>query len=71
MPESRPSYSDSTTGLAWNAGVGIAYDVNESITVDLAYRFAGFGHAEARTHNTTTRNYMTANEFMLGLRLNF
>ena len=69
--ENRSSYSDSTTGFAWNAGAGIAYDLNESVTVDLAYRFAGYGYAEARTHNTTTRNYMTANEFLLGLRLNF
>ena len=65
------SYSDFTTGFAWNAGGGVAYDLNESVTVDLAYRFAGYGHAEARTHNRTTRNYMTANEFLLGLRLNF
>ncbi|MDR0238862.1 MAG: outer membrane beta-barrel protein [Deltaproteobacteria bacterium] len=71
MPEGRGSYSDSTTGFAWNAGAGVAYDINESITVDLAYRFAGFGHAEARTPNSTTRNYMTANEFLLGLRLHF
>ena len=65
------SYSDSTTGFAWNAGAGLAYDINESVTVDLAYRFAGFGNAEASTQNRTTRNYMTANEFLLGLRLNF
>jgi len=66
-----PSYSDSTVGFAWNAGAGVAYDINENVTVDLAYRFAGFGHAEAKTHNTNTRNYMTANEFLLGLRLHF
>ena len=65
------NYSDLTTGFAWNAGAGLAYDLNESVTVDLAYRFAGFGNAEASTHNRTTRNYMTANEFLLGLRLNF
>ena len=65
------SYSDKTTGFAWNAGAGVAYDINESVTVDLAYRFAGYGHAEAKTYNSTTRNYMTANEFLLGLRLNF
>ena len=63
--------SDSTTGFAWNVGAGIAYDINESVTVDLAYRFAGFGHAEAKMQNHTMRNYMTANEFLLGLRLNF
>ena len=65
------SYSDSTTGFAWNAGAGIAYDINESLTVDLAYRFAGYGHAEAGRGESTTKNYMTANEFLLGLRLNF
>jgi opacity protein-like surface antigen len=71
-PASGSSYSDSTTGFAWNAGAGIAYDLNESVTVDLAYRFAGFGNAEAaRSGNSTTKNYMTANEFLLGLRLNF
>jgi opacity protein-like surface antigen len=65
------SYSDSTTGFAWNAGAGVAYPFNEFVTVDLAYRFAGFGHAEAGRGNGTTRNYMTANEFLLGLRLHF
>jgi len=70
-PEGNPSYCDSTTGFAWNVGAGVAYDINESITVDLAYRFAGFGHAEARTQYNTTKNYITANEFLLGLRLNF
>jgi opacity protein-like surface antigen len=65
------SYDDSTTGFAWNAGAGVAYDINESVTVDLAYRFAGFGHAEAKLPGSTTKNYMTANEFLLGLRLNF
>jgi opacity protein-like surface antigen len=69
--EGKSSYSESTTDFAWNVGGGVAYDVNESITVDLAYRFAGFGHAEAKTQYNTTRNYMTANEFILGLRLNF
>ena len=71
-PGNDSSYSDTTTGFAWNAGAGIAYDINESVTVDLAYRFAGFGNAEAKKgSNSTTRNYMTANEFLLGLRLNF
>ena len=69
--ENSPSYSDSTTGFAWNAGAGVGYDINESVTVDLAYRFAGFGYAEAKTQSRTTKNYMTANEFILGLRLNF
>ena len=69
--EGMASYCDSTTGFAWNAGAGVAYDVNESVTVDLAYRFAGFGHAESKTQFHTTRNYMTAYEFLLGLRLNF
>lgn len=69
--EGESSYSDSSTGFAWNAGAGVAYDLNESVTLDLAYRFAGYGHAEARRQNRTTKNYMTANEFLLGLRLNF
>jgi len=69
--EGNPSYSNSTTGFAWNVGAGVAYDINDSITVDLAYRFAGYGHAEAKTQYNTTKNYMTANEFLLGLRLNF
>jgi opacity protein-like surface antigen len=70
-PENGYGHSDTTTGFAWNAGAGVAYDINESVTVDLAYRFAGFGHAEAKTWNSSTRNYMTANEFLLGLRLHF
>ena len=64
------SYDDTTMGFAWNVGVGVGYDINESITVDLAYRFAGFGNAEATYGRSTTKNYMTANEFLLGFRLN-
>jgi len=65
------SYDDTTMGLAWNIGAGLGYEINETVTADLAYRFAGFGHAEAQTGGSTTRNYMTAHEFILGLRLNF
>jgi len=71
-PSNGRNYSDSTTGLAWNVGAGVGYDLNESVTVDLSYRFAGFGYAEAkRSESSTTRNYMTANEILLGLRLKF
>jgi opacity protein-like surface antigen len=70
-PGTDSSYSDTTAGFAWNLGAGVAYDLNEFVTVDLAYRFAGFGYAEAKRGHSTTRNYMTANEFLLGLRLNF
>lgn len=69
--EGQPSMSDYTTGFAWNAGAGVAYDINEMVTVDLAYRFAGFGYAEVNSSRGHPRNYMTANEFLLGLRLNF
>jgi len=65
------SYNDTTTGLAWNVGAGLGYEFNETVTADLAYRFAGFGHAEAKTDGRTTKNYMTAHEFLLGLRLHF
>ena len=71
-PEGRSSISDYNTGFAWNLGGGVAYDINEMLTVDLAYRFAGFGYAEASSGNGGhPRNYMTANEFLLGLRLKF
>jgi outer membrane autotransporter protein len=69
--EGMPSISEYTTGFAWNAGAGVAYNVNDTIAVDLAYRFAGFGHAEAHHSGGSIKNYMTANEFLLGMRLNF
>jgi opacity protein-like surface antigen len=71
-PAGRRSISDYNTSFAWNVGGGVAYDINEMLTVDLAYRFAGFGYAEATSGDGAhPRNYMTANEFLLGLRLKF
>jgi opacity protein-like surface antigen len=71
-PADSPSYSSKSTSLAWNVGAGIGYDLNESATLELAYRFVGFGNAQAsRSGGGTTKNYMTANEFIVGLRLNF
>ncbi len=69
--ENRNSISEYTTGFAWNAGAGVSYAITEMFNVDLAYRFAGFGYAEAHSDHSNPKNYMTANEFLLGMRVNF
>lgn len=58
-------------GLAWNAGAGVAYAFTENVALDVGYRFAGFGESEIKHRGNTVRNYLTANEFMAGLRFSF
>ena len=69
--ENERSSDNYNTSFAWNVGAGVGYDINESIAVDLAYRFAGYGYAKADTPQGKIENYMTANEFLLGMRLKF
>lgn len=67
----RHSTDDHNWGFAWNVGAGVAYAFTESVALDLAYRFAGFGESSLKHNGGTVNNYMTANEFMAGVRFSF
>jgi len=67
------------TNFAWNVGAGVAYAVNEAISVDLGYRFAGLGKARTkwrvdvdgdRDSRLRTKN-VYQHQLMLGLRFSF
>ncbi|MDR2821212.1 MAG: outer membrane beta-barrel protein [Desulfovibrio sp.] len=74
-PGEKFSANDRFTDFAWNAGAGVAYNLNEQFTVDAAYRFVNMGYDEvkARSNGVTYRvgNSPYNNEFMLGLRFAF
>jgi opacity protein-like surface antigen len=61
--------SETTTGLAWNVGAGIAVKLNRKLTLDVSYRYVDFGEAEIA--GKLKIDDITTNEVMLGLRLNF
>lgn len=67
----RHSTQDSNWGLAWNVGAGVAYAITDNLALDLQYRFAGFGESEVKHGGSNVSNYMTANEFMAGMRISF
>jgi opacity protein-like surface antigen len=75
------------TNFAWNVGAGISWKLNESVTLDLGYRFAGLGPVINRTlmfpvYNGAGRpvavagckgveQYLFMHQIALGLRINF
>ena len=69
------SRSDSTTNFAWNVGAGVAYNVNDALYIDAAYRYVDLGYTEASGSlggdqiKVGSRPYN--HEFMLGLRFAF
>lgn len=67
----RHNSSDTSMGFAWNVGAGVAYSFTENMALDVGYRFAGFGNGTVKHQGSDVDNYMTANEFMAGLRFSF
>ncbi len=69
------SFDDRQTNFAWNAGAGVAYNINENFALDASYRFVGLGYNEVSTTINGTKyeigNEPYNNEFMLGLRFTF
>ena len=57
-----------TTGVAWNVGGGIAFQLNRKLMLDLSYRYIDLGEAESEYLKIED---ITANEYRLGLRLVF
>ncbi|MDO5483985.1 MAG: acyloxyacyl hydrolase [Desulfovibrionaceae bacterium] len=69
------SMDEHSTNFAWNLGAGVAYQFNESLSLDAAYRFVGLGYNEVKS-TVGGREYKISNnpynnEFMLGLRFSF
>ena len=65
------------TNFAWVAYGGIAYDVNESVTLDLSYRYTDLGEVKSGTVTAFdgTSSYagvdlgrVTSHDLMLGMR---
>lgn len=65
------------TNFAWAAYGGVAYDVNESVTLDLSYRYTDLGEAKSGTVTAFdgTSSYagldlgrVTSHDLMLGMR---
>lgn len=67
----RHSSEDINMGFAWNVGAGVAYSFTENVALDVGYRFAGFGYSHLKHQGSNVENYMTANEFMAGVRFSF
>lgn len=64
--------ADSTnTSFAWNVAAGMSYDISNTWTVDLAWRYTSFGElvSDGRQPFETTK--LEANEVVLSLRYNF
>jgi len=77
-PDSVSSGSKLNTNFAWNVGAGVAYAVNEAVSVDLGYRFAGLGKAKTKWgygNDDERGRFRTKNvyqhQLMLGLRFSF
>ena len=76
-PQSVSFGTNTSTNLAWNIGVGAGYRLTDYVSVDLGYRFAGFGKARTKTsivgfgntYGETEDIYM--HQVLLGLRVNF
>ena len=69
------SRDEHTTNFAWNVGAGVAYNVNDALYIDAAYRYVDLGYTEASGSlngdqiKVGSRPYN--HEFMLGLRFAF
>ncbi len=59
------------TNFAWQVGAGVAYALNETVSVDLGYRFISYGTSRMETVGLETSAYGSGHEFALGLRFNF
>jgi opacity protein-like surface antigen len=78
--ESRKYASATQTNLAWSLGAGIAYDVTDSMTLDLGYRYVDMGNTESGWNDFTNardrqdekmKANLVSSEFQLGVRWAF
>ncbi len=68
-----PSKGKDTTQFVWNVGAGVSAKVDESMSVDLTYRYLDVGKSKATITNqgSVKTKHMTANEVVLGLGYQF
>jgi outer membrane autotransporter protein len=64
--------SETEVGFAWNMGAGAAWAINDSLSLDLGYRYADFGTTEEKYLGYDIGDLKTtAHEVLLGLRFSF
>lgn len=65
--------STNNTSFAWNVGLGVGYEVNESITLELGYRFMSLGETDdlILTGSSLDTEETFANVVHLGFRYTF
>lgn len=69
------------TNFAWNVGLGCAYALNDTVSIDLGYRYADFGKAKTKSHSGLDdgkpftvygkAQNVAMHQFMLGARFTF
>lgn len=62
-----PDASEDDTVFAYQVGVGVGYAVNETVTIDVKYRYFGTSDPE---FDTSTAEY-SSNNFYAGVRVSF
>ena len=78
------SWNDSTgsrnvTNFAWNVGAGLGYDITESWTLDIGYRFVGLGPVKTKTYSSFEDDFamhgktdnLYQHQFAVGARYTF
>lgn len=67
--------SKTVTNFAWNLGLGLGYDISDSWTLDVGYRFVGLGSAKTNTYPGDTIHMKTddlyQHQFSFGVRYTF
>lgn len=71
----RFSASENNVNFAWNAGLGLSYEINEMLALDASYRFVGLGYNEVSAWSNGVKyeigNDAYNNEFTMGVRFSF
>jgi opacity protein-like surface antigen len=63
--------------FTWNAWLGVAYSINDNISLDIGYRYANLGTVKGATYHVGSGNYITeqaalsSHEVLLGARYVF
>lgn len=66
------SVSEEDTNFAWQLGAGVAYAVNDNISVDFGYRYTDMGDLETNIYPTeSVKIDVDSHEFLLGARYTF
>ena len=69
---SSPGYHGNFDEHSTNLGAGVAYDITDSLAVDLGYRYVNLGYYEVDLPDgAKLKNQPCNHEFMLGLRYTF